>query len=69
MDARTGERILLIDGQDPILTSIAFSPTGWRIATGGESGTVRTYDCRVCGEVDELVALAQRRIEQLRTGS
>jgi len=69
LDARTGERILLIDGADRILTSIAFSPRGWRIVTGGESGTVRTYDCRLCGGVDELVTLAEARLAELRSGS
>jgi WD40 repeat protein len=65
LDAKTGERILLLDGQDRLLTSIAFSPKGWRIATGGESGAVRTYDCQVCGGVDELVDLAESRLARL----
>jgi WD40 repeat protein len=69
VDAKTGERVLLIDGADRILTSVAFSPTGWRVATGGESGAVRTYDCGLCGEIGELVALAERRLARLRTGS
>jgi WD40 repeat protein len=69
VNAKTGERVLLIDGDDRILTSIAFSPTGWRVATGGESGAVRTYDCGLCGEIGELVALAKRRLAQLRTDS
>ena len=66
VDAKTGERVFLLDGQDRLLTAIAFSPTGWRIATGGESGAVRTYDCRMCGGVDELVKLGEQRLAQLR---
>jgi WD40 repeat protein len=66
IDARTGERVLDLDGDDRVLTSTAFSPTGWRIATGGESGAVRTYDCRLCGGVDDLVDLAESRLAQLR---
>ena len=31
------------------LKSVAFSSTGWRIVTGGVDGTVRTYDCKLCG--------------------
>jgi WD40 repeat protein len=69
VDARTGERILLLNGHDRILTSIAFSHTGWRIATGGESGGIRTYDCHVCGGIDELVKLGEERLAQLREGS
>jgi WD40 repeat protein len=66
VDAATGERVLLLDGQDRLLRSIAFSPTGWRIATGGESGAVRTYDCRLCGGIDQLVKLADERLAELR---
>jgi WD40 repeat protein len=66
VDAMSGERILQLDGQDRILTSIAFSPTGWRIAAGGQSGAVRTYNCRLCGGIDELVKLAEERLAQLR---
>jgi WD40 repeat protein len=66
VDAKTGERALLLAGEDLILTAIAFSPTGWRIATGGNAGAVQTYNCRLCGETDELVQLAEERLAQLR---
>ena len=66
VDPTSGERVLQLDGQDRILTAVAFSPSGWRIATGGESGAVRTYDCRLCGGIDELVALGERRLAQLK---
>jgi WD40 repeat protein len=66
VNATTGERVLDLDGKDRVLTAAAFSPTGWRIATGGESGAVRAYDCRLCGGVDELVDLAESRLAQLR---
>ena len=32
------------------------------IVTGGEDGTVRTYRCLICGDSDELVKLAERRL-------
>jgi WD40 repeat protein len=66
VDAMSGERVLQLDGQDRILTAIAFSPSGWRIASGGESGAVRTYNCRLCGDIDELVAFGERRLAQLK---
>ncbi len=66
VDAATGQRILLLDGRDPILTSIDFSPTGWRIVTGAESGAIRTYDCRLCGGIDELIPLAEARLAPIR---
>ena len=66
VEAKTGERVLLLAGEDLILTAIAFSPTGWRIATGGNTGAVQTYNCRLCGGVDELVKLGEQRLAQLR---
>jgi WD40 repeat protein len=66
VEAKTGERVFLLDGQDRLLTSIAFSPTEWRIATGGQSGAVRTYNCRLCGGIDDLIELAEERLAQLR---
>ena len=67
VDARSGERILLINGDDRLLTAAAFSPTGWHIATGSDSGAVKTYDCRVCSGMDQLVKLGERRLKQLHT--
>ena len=69
VNARTGERIQLLDGRERVLTSVAFSPSGWRIVTGGRSGAVRTYDCELCGSIDELIPLARRRLDQLRSTS
>ncbi len=69
VDAKTGERILLVDGRDEFLASVAFSPTGWRIVTGGKSGAVRTYDCELCGGIDELIPLGRKRLAQLQPAS
>jgi WD40 repeat protein len=48
-----------------LLTAVAFSPSGWRIVTGGEDGSVATYDCQLCGRVGQLVALAHTRLARL----
>jgi hypothetical protein len=48
------------------LTAIALSPAGWKIAAGGAEGTVKTYDCRLCGNIDDLVAVARQRLAHLR---
>jgi len=65
VDAKTGERILLLDGKDTVLTSVAFSPTRYRIATGGKSGAIRTYDCLLCGGIDELLKLGEQRLARI----
>ncbi|HET8874237.1 MAG TPA: WD40 repeat domain-containing protein, partial [Gaiellaceae bacterium] len=66
VNAESGERILRIKGRDDQMTAAAFSPHGYRIATGGKRGSVETYDCRVCGGMDQLVKLGEKRLAQLR---
>jgi len=64
-DVSTGRRLLAVNGHDA-LTAVALSPHGWRIAAGGLHGSVKTYDCRICGNIDDLVALARQRLAHLR---
>ncbi len=54
--------ITLLRGHKGILTSAGFDPTGRTIVTGGVDGTIRTYRCDICGGLDELVKLAERRL-------
>ena len=44
------------------MTSVAFDPSGRTIVTGGVDGTVRRYDCEICGGLGGLVELAERRL-------
>jgi len=36
------------------------------IAGRGLPGSVKTYDCRICGNIDDLVSLARQRLANLR---
>ena len=65
-DPHTGRPLLFVNGHDRPLTAIALSPDGWKIAAGGAEGTVKTYDCRLCGNIDDLVAVARQRLAHLR---
>jgi WD40 repeat protein len=65
-DPQTGHQLFGLNGRDRVLNAVAFSPHGWRIATGGQNKTVKTYDCRLCGDVDALVAVARQRLADLR---
>jgi WD40 repeat protein len=65
-DMKTGRRLIAVNGRDHPLTAVALSPHGWRIAAGGHTGSVRTYDCRLCGNIDDLVSLARQRLANLR---
>jgi WD40 repeat protein len=61
-DARAGTLETLLRGHKGPVTSAGFDPTGRTIVTGGVDGTVRTYRCEICGSLDELVELAERRL-------
>jgi WD40 repeat protein len=65
-DMSNGRNLFLLrPGQAP-LSAVAFSPVGWRIVTGGVDGRVQMYDCRLCGDAPQLVALAHTRLARLR---
>ncbi|HEU5010182.1 MAG TPA: hypothetical protein VFT33_05755, partial [Gaiellaceae bacterium] len=65
-NADTGQRLFYLRGVEGKLVSAAFAPDGRTIVATGEDGTVRTYRCDVCGEIDELLVLADRTLA--RTG-
>jgi WD40 repeat protein len=75
-DARTGEHFAPTGLADPFLrgptlgpvSAAVFTPDGRRIVTASADGTVRAFECTVCGRVDELVRLAQRRLSSLERG-
>jgi WD40 repeat protein len=60
----TGRRVLLLNaGRTRPLVGAAFGGRDGRvIVTASRDGTIRTYRCDVCGGIDELVALAKRRL-------
>jgi WD40 repeat protein len=62
-DTRNGELVALLRGHKGALMSAAFDRTGRTIVTGGVDGTVRTYRCDLCGGLDELIRLAERRLD------
>jgi WD40 repeat protein len=65
---RTGSQTPLLrfglGGHTRPLTSAVFDPTSRVVLTAGLDGTVRTYRCRVCGGIDELVPIAQALLAQ-----
>ena len=70
VDAAAGDRMLghlltYLRGHTEPLTSASFSPDGHQILTSSRDGTVRTYACQICGGINELLALAQRRLTAL----
>ena len=61
-DVRERELVLRLAGHEGTATSVTFDPTGAIIYTGGIDGTVRRYACRICGGIDDLLALADSRL-------
>jgi WD40 repeat protein len=61
-DVPSRQRMLFLRGHTGRLLAATFDAAGRRITTVGVDGTVRTYTCSVCGGVEELVQLAERRL-------
>ncbi|HEU0246910.1 MAG TPA: hypothetical protein VFR38_07465 [Gaiellaceae bacterium] len=65
-DAHDGANIVRLKGHEGTATAAAFDPSGRTIVTGGVDGAVRTYDCHICGDLDELVEIAEKRLAATR---
>jgi WD40 repeat protein len=61
-----GTLVVRIQAGEGVVTAAAFDPSGRVIVTGDADGTVGTYLCEVCGSLDDLFTLANRRLA--RTG-
>jgi WD40 repeat protein len=60
----TGTLLYYLRGPTDRLTAVSFSPDGGQILAASLDGSVRTYDCAVCGELAELEELAEERLAQ-----
>jgi WD40 repeat protein len=49
----------------PRLDHVVFSPRGWRLLTGWRNGAVRLYNCRLCGGIPQLSAIANHRLAEI----
>jgi WD40 repeat protein len=61
-DPRSGLPVVRLQGHDGPVTAATFDSSGRTIVTGGVDGTVRRYVCVVCGDLDELLTLADERL-------
>ncbi len=64
--AGTGKRLLYVQSDGVPLAAATFDPTGRTILTRSLDGTVRTYRCELCGNLDDLLAMAKRRLNATR---
>jgi WD40 repeat protein len=62
-NVQSGRLLFFMKAHEPLLSTAAFTHRGWRIATGGgQVGKVETYDCRLCGTIDDLLTIARQRL-------
>jgi WD40 repeat protein len=57
--------VYLIRGPSRPINDVAFSPRGWRLAMGSRDGSVRTFDCVLCGGIKQLTSVARIRLQQI----
>ena len=57
--------VYLVYGPTRPINDVAFSPDGWRLAMGSRDGSVRTFDCRLCGGIRQLTAIAHARLREI----
>jgi WD40 repeat protein len=63
VNVSTGQRALILHGHSRRLIGASFAGAdGWLIVTASKDGTIRRYHCDICGDVEELIALAKRRL-------
>jgi WD40 repeat protein len=67
--AASGELLFYLYGHTEQLSSVAFSPTGWQVLTASKDGSVRGYNCAVCGTLAGLERLAEERLRSSGLGS
>jgi WD40 repeat protein len=57
--------LYLVRGATRQVTDVAFSPRGWRIVFGSVDGSLRTFNCTLCGGVKQLSAIAQAKLHSI----
>ena len=63
-DAATGKSLVTLRGFTDFVTTAEFSPDGTHVLTASDDGVARLHDCAVCGDLEEVLALARARIAE-----
>ena len=64
----SGGFLQFVRGNVAPITSVAFSPRGWELVTGSRDGSVRVFDCKLCGDLPQLESYAHARLASLHRG-
>ena len=62
----TGRRVLLLHAgvKEPLIGAAFAGANGQTIVAASRDGTIRQFRCDICGDLDDLVALAKRRLSR-----
>jgi WD40 repeat protein len=63
-DSRRPSELLLLLGPTKPVQTVLFTADGHTIVAAGKDGTIRRYDCVVCGTLPELVRAGEARLAQ-----
>jgi WD40 repeat protein len=61
-----GSFMFFLRGNKKPIDSIAFSPRGWEVATASHDGSVRVFDCKLCGRLTNLESYAGAQLKSLQ---
>jgi WD40 repeat protein len=61
-EVATGRLVFFLRGHTATLTAASFSRDGRRILTADRTGARKSYRCEICGDLEDLVAIAERRL-------
>jgi WD40 repeat protein len=54
-----------VRGNEAAISSVAFSSRNSELATAARDGSVRVFDCALCGRLPQLVSYAHTRLASL----
>ncbi len=57
--------MFFVRGNEAPINSIAFSPRGWEVATASRDGSIRVFDCKLCGRLANLESYARAQLKSL----
>jgi WD40 repeat protein len=60
-----GSFLHFVRGNTAPMTSVAFSARGWELATAARDGSIRVFDCKLCGRLPQLKSTARARLASL----
>lgn len=64
--ASTGQSLAILRGHSDEVSAALFGPDGKAIATASKDKTARVYACEACGNINDTLTLAKKRLELLQ---